>query len=52
MKRLSLLLLVAIAAVGGRAAAASQHRAPIYAVNSKYVQGVGPGYWPQAGERA
>ncbi len=23
--------------------------APIYAVNSQYVQGVGPGYWPTAG---
>jgi hypothetical protein len=23
--------------------------APIYSANSKYVQGVGPGYWPQAG---
>jgi hypothetical protein len=24
---------------------------PIYAVNAKYVQGVGPGYWPTAGSQ-
>lgn len=24
---------------------------PIYAVNAKYVQGVGPGYWPSAGSQ-
>jgi hypothetical protein len=25
------------------------HTAPIYSVNAKYLQGVGVGYWPQAG---
>ncbi len=27
----------------------AQSGQPIYAVNAKYVQGVGPGYWPTAG---
>jgi hypothetical protein len=27
----------------------AQQGQPIYAVNAKYVQGVGPGYWPTAG---
>jgi len=29
--------------------AQAQQGQPIYAVNAKYVQGVGPGYWPTAG---
>ncbi len=29
--------------------AQAQQGQPLYAVNAKYVQGVGPGYWPTAG---
>lgn len=29
--------------------AQAQSGQPVYAVNAKYVQGVGPGYWPTAG---
>lgn len=33
----------------GRAQQASTSSAPIFNANAKYVQGVGPGYWPTAG---
>ena len=49
MRKLFTALLLNLIAVSVWAQQPQTQTAPIYAANSKYVQGVGPGYWPQAG---
>jgi hypothetical protein len=46
MKKLIALLLFALPVFAQQP---QTHVAPIYSVNAKYLQGVGVGYWPQAG---
>ncbi|HLW78668.1 MAG TPA: hypothetical protein VKU44_03625, partial [Terriglobia bacterium] len=43
------LLMILLGAARAPAQQGSTQNAPIYAVNSQYVQGVAPGYWPTPG---
>ena len=44
-----ILALFAFVALAAHAQQPQTQTAPIYSANAKYVQGVGPGYWPTAG---
>jgi hypothetical protein len=49
VKRLFAVLTLAASTVVVHAQQPQTQTAPIYRANAKYVQGVGPGYWPTAG---
>ena len=49
VKRLIAALIVVASTFVAQAQQPQTHTAPIYRANAKYVQGVGPGYWPTAG---